>query len=219
MIVGLVLAYAGQLIAVIGWPVRFPLAYHMLGDLSVRGCDVLIHDFTSRFLCSPLNVWYTMGLIGGGVCAILAGALLGRQWMSLILFGGSLILWAFFPLDTAPGSHRWIGIFAFLLFWASVFLARPRFPVTWVWCAISGIGVALALRHFYADPPGTPGIYQRVAIDALSLGLLMHASWLISRARQATPKKRAARQRRREEAAHKDAALRAATQAMEQPND
>lgn len=219
LIVGLILAYAGQLVAVIAWPVRFPIGYHLLGDLSVRQCDALVEDFTSRFLCSPQHGWFAAGLIGTGVCAILAGILLGQRWIVLILLGASLILWTFFPLDVAPTPHLWTGVLAFVLFWFAVLLARPRFAFTWMWCVIALIGAGFALRHFYATPPGTPGVYQRIAIDALSLGLLMHASWLISRSRQASPKKRAARQRRDEEAAEKDAALRAASEAMENPHD
>ncbi|MBZ8176747.1 hypothetical protein GSS88_02895 [Corynebacterium sp. 3HC-13] len=218
LILGLICGYGGQFIAAIRWPVLYTPRYNLIGDFSVRTCGAWVEDYSQRNLCSPGFVWFSIGLFLAGVAAAGAATFLVlhmRRAVILYALGASLILWAFLGADAHPRAHLWVGALTALLLWLSVLLLRPTVAWTWMWCVFSLIGMILALRHATAGPLGEPGLYQRMAIDCLSLGFLMHATWLIKRGRQSGVAQQTRRQQQGEERKEKDRAIVEAARKLE----
>lgn len=78
LLLGGLLSYLGQFLAAYQWQGIFSLEYNVISDLGTTECSQLDDVFPTRFVCSPGHLWFSGGLVLGGIALLAAAVLLVR---------------------------------------------------------------------------------------------------------------------------------------------
>ncbi|RIX36858.1 DUF998 domain-containing protein [Corynebacterium falsenii] len=104
--------FIGQALATVQWQGSYSLQYNLIGDLGVSQCDLYQNSYGSRYICSPGHLWFNGGLVIAAILMVAVGAVLIAQRLarlagaSLILAGIAAAVAGFIPLNVNETVHN-----------------------------------------------------------------------------------------------------------------
>lgn len=211
-ILSALVAFIGQAVALVQWQGLYELSWNLISDLGATQCGPSDDNFTTRFICSPGQLWFNVGLGLSGLLLLIGGVLLvlahkhnearggARSGLLAAVVGVATIVMSVFPVDGNGAVHNG-GLYLSIIFGLALMLSvavgtrEPALPdgqrpminsgllkLTWVFLAVAVVG--FVAFFFMMD---RPGLWERMAFDVPTLWTLLLGVGLLNNKIKASP--------------------------------